>query len=464
MIDQHHLFRSWCDNVLRYSAAYLSGQDPKSYPNLMDAWDWYRKHDGSRRVPPPSRLRSSVELLEDIERYLLESDAGAAFHETAVPYMRRGGPRESWLDRLGTFPLRERPERPGEWAEEFGLDARPMEQLIGISRAWRDVVNLVRIAARREVTTLLLGETGTGKDLVARVIHAAGSRRSGPFVNLPSSLLTREMITASMKTGTRRPPEERREESAVPLPGDAVGGTLYLNEISRLSPEVQPALLEWLERLDHEEKPGEDWIGVRILASSQVPLEDLVASGRLRLDLYYRLAILPIHLPPLRERPEDVAVLSVHFLALLAQRAKTRAKELHPETLRILERHSWPGNVRELANVLERAELVSLGTIYPENLELVAAYPPVSPRPDPERLRNGVERVFAAGINFTPGKAEKIVGFILSRKEQKFRMQDIADVLRTKTSGARRYVQTLVKAGLVERFGIKKGTYYQGKF
>jgi DNA-binding NtrC family response regulator len=230
------------------------------------------------------------------------------------------------------------------------------DRLVGSSRAMRNVIDQVRTVAATDASVLLAGESGTGKELVARTIHWNGPRRDGPFlaVNcaaIPESLLESELFghVKGAFTGADR---ARRG-----LFAEANGGTLFLDEVADMPLGLQAKLLRALQ--DKTVRPvggNEDvQLDLRIVSASNRDLTVEVREGRFREDLYYRLAVIPIRLPSLRERPEDVPLLARHFLDRAAASLERRFDGFSEEALARLTAHRWPGNVRELENVVERA-------------------------------------------------------------------------------------------------------------
>jgi DNA-binding NtrC family response regulator len=222
---------------------------------------------------------------------------------------------------------------------------------IGASRPIQALFALIQRAAPSPYTVLITGESGTGKELVARGLHLASGRGAFLAVNcaaLPEHLLESELF------GHERGAFTGADREKPGLFEAADGGTLFLDEISELPPALQPKLLRALEQREIR-RVGSTWartVDVRLIAATNGSLEDQVAGGRFREDLYWRLNVLPIHVPPLRERPADIPLLAEHFLG---------DRRLAPDALAMLTAYAWPGNVRELRNAIERAVTLAPG-------------------------------------------------------------------------------------------------------
>jgi two-component system nitrogen regulation response regulator GlnG len=232
------------------------------------------------------------------------------------------------------------------------------ETLVGRSSAMIEVFKEVGRVARTEMTVLLMGESGTGKELVARAVHSNSARASGPFITVNMAALPRDLIESELyghEKGSFTGAVERR-------PGKfelASGGTLFLDEIGELPIELQAKLLRVLQEREIDRVGGSRAlpVDVRVVAATNADLARSVEEGRFRRDLYYRLAVVPVRLPPLRERDADVVLLARHFLARYGQQLKGRAVALGKDAEAMLLTHPWPGNVRELQNVIQRALL-----------------------------------------------------------------------------------------------------------
>jgi two-component system response regulator HydG len=234
--------------------------------------------------------------------------------------------------------------------------------MIGTSPAFRRLMTLVQQVADSSATVLVQGESGTGKELVARAIHDRSSRRNGPFVAvncaaLPETLLESELFGYEKGAFTGA---AGRREGRFEL---ADGGTLFLDEIADLSPVTQPKILRALQEGEFERVGGSKTIrvDVRIVTATNQDLATLVRDKRFREDLFYRLNVITIQVPPLREKHEDVPVLAQHFLRVYAAKNNRQLDGFSDEALGCLEAYSWPGNVRELENVVERAVVLARG-------------------------------------------------------------------------------------------------------
>jgi DNA-binding NtrC family response regulator len=246
--------------------------------------------------------------------------------------------------------------------------------LISKSAAMQRVFDLSRSAARSQSTILVLGESGTGKELLARAIHAESGRADAHFVAVSCAALTETLLESELfghEKGSFTGAVARRAGKFE----SAHGGTLFLDEIGDISPKLQLDLLRVLEERKFFRVGGSDpvEVDVRIIAATNRDLRKASADGSFREDLYYRLNVIPITLPPLRDRREDIPLLVDHFLERLSVETSGRVDTVSAEALALLMRHDWPGNVRELRNVLERGMVIAKGTVIQvEDLGLIA--------------------------------------------------------------------------------------------
>jgi DNA-binding NtrC family response regulator len=247
--------------------------------------------------------------------------------------------------------------------------ARP---LIGNSQVMQDVRKRIDLVARSNATVLIRGESGTGKEVVARAIHTASDRREKPMLAVNCAALSENLLESELFghekgafTGADRLRRGRFEL--------ADGGTLLLDEISEIAPSLQAKLLRVLQEGCFERVGSSisQQVDVRVIATSNRDLEATVAEGKFRQDLFYRLNVVPVELPPLRGRIEDVPELCRHFLSNISKRDKSPFRHIESEAVRVMQKYNWPGNVRELQNIIERAVVLESqpGVIRGETIE-----------------------------------------------------------------------------------------------
>jgi two-component system response regulator PilR (NtrC family) len=254
---------------------------------------------------------------------------------------------------------------------------RGFENFIGRSRKMLDVFETIRKTADSGSTVMITGESGTGKELVAQAVHAESGRRRSPFISVncgavPEALMESELFghVKGAFTGAVTNTEG--------LFAAADGGTLFLDEITEIPHSVQVKLLRVIQEREIRRvgDTRDQKVDVRLIAASNRELAKAVSDGTLREDLFYRLNVIPIHLPPLRERREDIAPLVAHFVRKIAGEIGKEVKGVSPETLAILERYHWPGNIRELENVVERAIVLgNSDTLEPDALPTTLTVP-----------------------------------------------------------------------------------------
>lgn len=254
-----------------------------------------------------------------------------------------------------------------------------LSEIIGNCAAMQDVFRQVRQVASTDATVLIQGESGTGKELVAQAIHNLSPRREGPFVAvnlgaLPETLLEAELFgyeKGAFSGATRRKPGHFEL---------AEGGTLFLDEVTEMSPKSQVDLLRVLEQHQFRRVGGEELIvsDARVIAASNKDFKPLIAEQRFREDLYYRLNVIPIVVPPLRDRRDNIPLLVEHFLGQFCERHQRDSKRVAGEAMQFLIGHNWPGNVRQLRNLMERLVITVEGPVIhaadlPEELRTVEA-------------------------------------------------------------------------------------------
>src|SRR6266446_1505344 len=245
---------------------------------------------------------------------------------------------------------------------DAGPTSPPIPEIIGSGPAMQKVYNLTRLVARSNASVLLLGETGTGKELIAKAVHQLSPRGSGPFVRVNCGAL-RESLLESELFGHVRGAFTGAIENRTGRFEAAHTGTVFLDEINSTTPKLQVKLLRVLQEREFERVGDTQTIRVdtRVIAASNRDLLEEVEAERFREDLYYRLNVVPIHLPPLRERREDIPELIGHFLNIYNEENDRYVVHIERKALDALQDYHWPGNVRELQNYIERAVVMAEG-------------------------------------------------------------------------------------------------------
>ena len=296
-------------------------------------------------------------------------------------------------------------------------------EMIGTSPAFKHVVKAIETVASVDATVLICGETGTGKELIAHAIHTRSARSHRPFITincaaLPAGLVESELFGHEKGAFTGA---HQRKLGRIQL---ADGGTLFLDEVGELSLETQAKFLRVLQHGTFERVGGAHSISVdvRVLAATNQPLDQLVAEGKFRSDLFYRLNVFPIQAPPLRERPGDIALLTTYFAQKFRTRFKKPISSIDPASLTRLQQYAWPGNVRELEHLIERAVLLAEGEVLFVDLPLSRAEaatttPTAHAASSPSRTLEEMERAYieevlrhTRGLIAGKGGAAEILG------------------------------------------------------
>jgi DNA-binding NtrC family response regulator len=239
-----------------------------------------------------------------------------------------------------------------------------LAHLVGAEPIFLESVRVIRKLAATNVTALIQGETGTGKELAARAIHYLGARRDYPFIPVNCGALPDNLIENELFGHVRGAFTDAREARSGVI-ASAEGGTLFLDEIECLTPRAQVVLLRFIQDRAYRPLGGRDLrtANVRIITASNANVGELVRAGSFRRDLMYRLDVFPLTMPPLRDRPRDIPLLAAHFLSRFAREYRQEEKVLDHESVALLTRHTWPGNVRELENVIHRELLMTDGRV-----------------------------------------------------------------------------------------------------
>ena len=362
-------------------------------------------------MPGIGGLRALEEFLKmDSEAVIVMITAYATF-DTAIAAWERGAfgcirkpfQNEQITATIGAGIKRRRKEEERRTLRRAMSKAVDRGEIVGRSDVMQEVFRLVEQVAPARSTVLITGESGTGKELIAKAIHEASTRAGRPFVtvnssNIPSELLESELFghTRGAFTGAIAAKKGLFEV--------ADGGSIFLDEIGDIPPETQVRLLRVIQ--EREFTPLGDTtprrVDVRIVAATNIDLKEAVRQGGFREDLYYRLAVVPIELPPLRDRHEDILPLAQHFIQKYnEENARNVSEHIAPEVLAMLESYSWPGNVRELENTIERAVVIAPG----DEMTRECLRPEIS---DPQSVvssshsgaSNGAVQDIGRGINF----------------------------------------------------------------
>jgi DNA-binding NtrC family response regulator len=321
--------------------------------------------------------------------------------------------------------------------------------LVGAAAAFERALGMIRRFAASDITVLVLGETGTGKELAARAIHYLGRRGERPFVPIncgaiPDSLVENELF------GHARGAFTDGRDGAPGLIADAEGGTLFLDEVEALSPKAQVTLLRFLQDGIYRPLGARQPVKsqVHVIAASNVDLARLVEAGGFRRDLMYRLQIGALRMPPLRERRGDIALLASHFIDRFGRRYGRPGRSLDPASLALLERHDWPGNVRELENVIHRQFVLSDATV----IALDEACLRVASDPPP-----AVESVGSREVGFRRAKEQAIDAF--ERAYVRWALEESGGNVSAAARRAEKERRTFSK--LIKKHGIDRRAYEQ---
>lgn len=304
----------------------------------------------------------------------------------------------------------------------------------------REVYRLTRVVAPSRASVLIIGETGSGKELVARALHRLSPRADGPYIRVNCGALSESLLESELFghvkgafTGAIDNKTGRFEA--------AHGGTIFLDEIPSMSPKLQVKLLRVLQEREFE-RVGESRtirVDARVIAATNLPLEEEVASGRFRDDLYYRLNVVPIRLPPLRERRDDIPALARYFLERYSEENRRDPPELNPEILRMLQEHDWPGNVRELENYIERAVVLSnngpltVEVLPPPGRGMYRLRPQSQRTPD---LHSLIHQLVRAGIQALPADEGRLFDQLVGGVERALieQVMDLCDNVQVKAA------------------------------
>ncbi len=316
------------------------------------------------------------------------------------------------------------------------------DNIIGNSPPMQQVFEIVDQVAPSRASVLITGESGTGKELIANALHQRSPRAKGPFIKLHCAALAESLLESELFG------HERGSFTGAMVRKDgrfslANGGTLFLDEIGEVSPAIQVKLLRFLQEHEFERVGGTDTIkvDVRVIAATNIDMKSAILHKTFREDLYYRLNVVPIYLPPMRERREDVGLLVESFLKRYAEQNRKEVRRVHPEAMRLLRDHDWPGNVRELQNYVERAVILGSGP------ELTVDHLPPQLRgetaPRPIRARGGdlnalTSELVRQGVRAAGPTANDLHTRIVGQVERELIQQVLASCERVQIKAAAR--------------------------
>ncbi len=366
--------------------------------------------DGMEVLRAAQRLAPEIQVIVMTAYGTIESAVGA-IREGAYDFLAKPFKEDELLLRVSKALEKRRllgevSLLAGELRKRYGL-----EHVVGRSAAMRDVLDRVVRVAPTDATVLVTGESGTGKELVARAIHAASRRGDKPFVPVNCAAITETLLESEL-FGHARGAFTGAIRARRGLFEEANGGTLFIDEVGETAPGFQAKLLRALQEGEIR-RVGESTavqVDVRVIAATNQDLRRAISERRFREDLYYRLAVVPVRIPPLRERREDVPLLAAHFMQRYNQRSGD-GKFLTPEALARLLEHDWPGNVRELENAIEQAAALSPGReIRAADVQLEPARGGASAREEARTLAEAVEEAERRAIEAALARCEGDLG------------------------------------------------------
>lgn len=395
---------------------------------------------------------SGIEVLREIRSFKADQDlivmtayasvdsAIEAMKEGAADYITKPFKVDEIKLTIGKIIDRKRLVRENKNLKQQLQQDHSFDKFIGRSESVLKLRKLARRVAGSDSTALIRGESGTGKDLIARAIHHASPRCSGPFITINCAAIPENLLESEL-FGHRKGAFTGAVKDKEGLFQAADGGTLFLDEVGNTTLGIQVKLLRVLE--DHmvtrvgDTKPVE--VDVRLIAATNSDLEQDVSAGRFRTDLFYRLNVIPLLIPPLRERRDDIPLLIDHFVRLYCEKAGVEVKEMSEEAMQMLTDYSWPGNVRELENTIERAVLLNRGhklvaSDFADRLDSDSAVPngPVQPDDPATPTLQSIEKAYIHWVMAqTQGKkteAARILGIdasTLYRKLERYNLKDM---------------------------------------
>ncbi len=301
----------------------------------------------------------------------------------------------------------------------------PSNEILGVSTATREVVERIHRVADSDVSALILGESGTGKELVAQALHYNSSRKHRPFVKINCTAVPHDLLEAEF-FGFEKGAFTGAIKRKIGKFEQANEGTLFLDEIGDMPMSTQAKILRVIQENELQRVGGENTIkiDIRLVAATNKDLKKAIAEGEFREDLFYRLNVVAINLPPLRQRKEDIPILSNHFLEVYNQKFKKNIQSITPEGIEILTNYSWPGNIRELENVMQRGIILAYGPALGKK-DLLDVYPSLS---DGVESSSPVGASLSDKVGMTVESTEKKL-ILEALKEENWKRQETAKIL-----------------------------------
>ncbi len=344
---------------------------------------------------------------------------------------------------LRTIPGAAGPKRGGVGGLSVG-DENGLPGVVGHSPMLQEVIRTTRRVAPSRACVLIVGETGTGKELIARAIHDLSPRATGPYVRVNCGALTESLLESELFghvkgsfTGAHDNRTGRFEA--------AHAGSIFLDEINSTSPKLQVKLLRVLQEGEFERVGDNNTkkVDTRIIAATNRDLLEEIEAGRFREDLYYRLNVVPVYLPPLRERRDDIEALVMFFLGRYAEQNRREVRRVHPEAMRLLREHDWPGNIRELQNYVERAVILGTGPELlvehlPPQLRGQSVPRPIRPRAGSADLPTLCAELVRQGVRAAGPSSNDLYDRIVGRVERELIQQVLQSCDRVQIKAAAR--------------------------
>ncbi|MDD2891046.1 MAG: sigma 54-interacting transcriptional regulator [bacterium] len=336
--------------------------------------------------------------------------------------------------------------------------------LIGESKIFMDILELVHKVANTDSTILLYGESGTGKELIAREIHNVSLRKNNPFIPINCGALSESLLESEL-FGYVKGAFTGAVKDKIGLFQASDKGTLFLDEITSATPKIQVELLRVIEskEITRVGSTGTIPVNVRLILATNQKLEQLVKEGKFREDLYYRINVIPVTLPSLRERKDDIPLLVEYFLNKYSTKHKLGIKKMHPDTMKLLNNYNWPGNIRELENVIERAVILEKSDIIlPDSLPDKIKQTTMIAQTLSSNYRQFAEKYAQEDLHKTEGfisKEQQILDYL--KENSKITSNICSEMLNVSPRMARNYLQGLLDKKLILQQGTaKKNTYY----